>query len=122
MILIIQKFTFGIFRTMTYRWDSDFVRPYAWVEPKTATKSVPPTATNPHNLQYQRGNGKSNTFKHPQLDSQPNYFYRRNVANFIMGRLIPTVKYVRHHCTEKPNMTLKMALWQLGEKKVSFKH
>ena len=79
---------------MTYRWDSDFVRPYAWVEPKTATKSVPPTATNPHNLQYQRGNGKSNTSKlwHSQLDSQPSYFYRRNVTNLIIGPAYPRSK------------------------------
>ena len=44
-------------RTMTYRWDSDFVRPYAWVEPNNAAYSHPPTATRPHDLSYPRGNG-----------------------------------------------------------------
>jgi hypothetical protein len=49
---------FNNYRTMTYRWDSDFVRPYAWVQPRNEATNVPPTAARPHNLTYSHGNGK----------------------------------------------------------------
>ncbi len=44
---------------MTYRWDSDFVRPYGWIEPRTTEDSLAPTAANPYNLNYPQGNGKT---------------------------------------------------------------
>jgi hypothetical protein len=43
---------------MTYRWDSNFVRPYGWIEPRNIQESQAPTAANPYNLSYPQGNGK----------------------------------------------------------------
>jgi hypothetical protein len=43
---------------MTYRWDSDFVRHYGWIEPTDVKESIAPTTAKPYNLTYPQGNGK----------------------------------------------------------------
>ena len=44
---------------MTYRWDSDFVRPYGWIKPMTSNTDKAPSSLRPFNLNYPQGNGKS---------------------------------------------------------------
>ncbi len=61
-------FKFSFLRTMTYRWDSSFVRPYGWIEPRNIQESRAPTATNPYNLSYPQGNGTCLIHKKSKLE------------------------------------------------------
>jgi len=36
----------------TFRLDSDFVRPYSWIQPKSIEANQPPTFRTLHNLTY----------------------------------------------------------------------
>ena len=43
---------------MTYRWDSDFVQPYGWIQPRAIKDSHPQTANQSYSLDYPQGNGE----------------------------------------------------------------
>ena len=44
--------------TATYRFDSDFVVPYGWIDSKKILKIKPPTKKDTPNLEYDYGNSK----------------------------------------------------------------
>ena len=44
--------------TATYRWDSDFVVPYGWIDSNKILKKTTPTKTYTPNIEYPLGNGK----------------------------------------------------------------
>ncbi len=60
------------------RLDSDFVRPYAWVQPKNVVPIQPPTVLHLHNLSYPMPTGKTGQKQQPissNLTIYPNLFY-----------------------------------------------
>jgi len=44
--------------TITYRWDSDIVLHYGWIDSISSPLKTPPTDKNLPNYEYPRGNGK----------------------------------------------------------------
>ena len=44
--------------TSTYRWDSDFIVPYGWIDSKKILKTTTPTNKYTPNLEFELGNGK----------------------------------------------------------------